>query len=95
MTEEGIHYLARVYAESVNPVESYGDDIVEREMDVRIECDTAIPVLQWLLERYCIVEKNEIKEWVNTLTEVAPYPENVAIMIGAERLFGKEPFKNK
>ena len=62
MDQEQINTLARMYAESVNPIEFYSDDIVERNMDVMIERDSAFPVLQWLSERYCIVEKSKVME---------------------------------
>ena len=62
MTDEQIAALAREYAEAVNPIESYDDDIVERNMDIRIERDTAIQVLRWLCARCCIVERSKVLE---------------------------------
>lgn len=67
MTQEQIKNLAREYAESVSPIESYGDDIVERRMNGIIEYGTAIPVLQWLSERYAIVDKSNLSQLVRHL----------------------------
>lgn len=64
MTQEQIKNLAREYAESVTPIESYGDDIVERRMNGIIEYGTAISVLQWLSERYAIVDKSNLSQLV-------------------------------
>ena len=52
---EEIKKIAREYAESV----SYGD---AEDPSIQIEYDFALPVIEWLCERYCIVPKSNVKE---------------------------------
>lgn len=55
MTEEEIKKLAREYAESV----SFGD---AEDPNIQIEYDFALPVIEWLCKRFCIVEKKEVRD---------------------------------
>lgn len=97
MTPEQINVLAREYAVGVTKDMAKNLDESSCLLNETIIQTTEYcsDFLQWLLKRFCIVEKSDIKEWVNTVAEVVPYPENIALKIGAERLFGKELFKDK
>ena len=54
MTEEEIKKLAREYAESV----SFRD---AEDPNIQIEYDFALPVIEWLCKRFCIVEKSKVQ----------------------------------
>lgn len=92
MTDEQINALAREYAKATTP---YDKDDFYYEAAFRNRERAFCKAIKWLSNRFCIVEKSEIKEWVNTVPEVVSFPENVALKIGAERLFGKELFKEE
>lgn len=62
MTDPEITALAREYAEEENPTGSYGDNIVERRMDLSISRDEAERVLTWLTRRFCLVEKEAVRK---------------------------------
>ncbi|MBD5296495.1 MAG: hypothetical protein HDS21_00205 [Bacteroides sp.] len=61
-TTEEIEKIAREYAEYTCPETDYDSDIVERNMDLHICADEALPVIEWLCERYCIVPKDLIRK---------------------------------
>lgn len=62
MTDPEITALAREYAEEENPTGSYGDNIVERRMDLSISRDEAERVLTWLTRRFYLVEKEAVRK---------------------------------
>ena len=62
MTPETITAIAREYAEEENPIESYGDNMFERGMDLSISRGEAERVLTWLTRRFCLVEKCKVEE---------------------------------
>lgn len=62
MTDNEIEKMARIFAESENPEEDYGENIVERDMDLYISKDEATRVLRWLAKDHCIVSKTQTIE---------------------------------
>lgn len=70
MNDPQIDILARGYAEVMNPVDDYSEVsiIYERPIDMDIDYDSAKRFLTWLSQRYCIVEKDKVKEEFETST---------------------------
>lgn len=58
-TPEEIKSIAREYARCTC-IGTF--DAQQRAEDEKVEYDFALPVLEWLCERYCLVEKSEVKE---------------------------------
>ncbi len=69
MIDTEITALAREYAEEENPIGSYGDNIVERGMDLSISRDEAERVLTWLTRRFCLVEKSKVEQMYKEAAE--------------------------
>ena len=59
MTTEEIKTVAREYARYTC---SDISDAQERAIDENIECDFALPILEWLSNDYAIVPKSKLKE---------------------------------
>lgn len=58
--------------------------------------DEAENIIQWLSEKYCIVPKKSVAEWVNGIEFFMPDKRSVTILrIGAKSLFGKELFNEE
>ena len=97
-TPEEINKIAREYAEYVCPIDSYDGDIVERNMDLRICADEALPVLEWLSKDYAIVPKSQIK-YVHKM-EIQGFEETNSCIFRQramllESIFGKSLFEEK
>lgn len=62
MNEKEITTLAREYAEEMNPIGFYeGGNIAERNADLRIDKENAELFFEWLLRRFYLIKKSEVK----------------------------------
>ena len=68
-TPEEIKKLSDAYAEYMCPVGDYCGGVYDdqRNSDLPIYKDDAKSVLEWLSERFCIVEKNKLQEIDNVV----------------------------
>ncbi len=95
-TTEEIKSMAREYARCTC-IGTF--DAERRAEEEKVEYDFALPVIEWLAEHYCLVEKSKVKE-------VAKYPQRHTAQIqgtmvyqvqGIRKalvdLFGKEMFE--
>ncbi|MDE7345316.1 MAG: hypothetical protein K2N48_01085 [Muribaculaceae bacterium] len=71
-TPEEIKNIAREYARCTC-IGTF--DAQQRAEDEKVEYDFALPVIEWLSERYCLVEKSDVineyrehKEWEEALS---------------------------
>jgi len=98
MTDEKVKKLAKEYAEYVCPAEKY-DTKEERDEDLYVEYDFALPVLRWLTKDHCIVSYKEVitahTEHMAKMKQVSSARAiNRAKAIALEQIFGKEMFKD-
>lgn len=94
-TPEEIKKIAREYAEYMCPVGDYCGGVYDdqRNTDLPIYKDDAKSVLEWLSERYCLVEKSKVKEWegiVEDALKADPVITEPAFRFMWERLFNEE-----
>lgn len=89
-TPEEIKKIAREYARYTC---SDISDAQERATDENIEYDFALPVLEWLSERYCLVEKSKVKKWEGIVEDALKADHVItvpAFRFMWERLFNEE-----
>lgn len=94
-TPEEIKKICAEYAKCSCPESVYRDS--EKLFEDRSQCIVeAMPFIQWLSERYCIVPKKSVAEWVNDIEFFMPDKRSVTMLkIGAKSLFGKELFNEE
>lgn len=98
MTDEELKKLAKEYSESVCPADAY-DTKEERDEELTIEYDFALPVLRWLTKDHCIVSCEEVitahTEHMSKMKRVSSARAiNRAKAIALEQIFGTEIFKD-
>lgn len=63
MDDDQITALAREYAEEENPISDYNEhNMFYRNIALGVDREKAEQVITWLLRRYCLVEKEAVKE---------------------------------